>query len=260
MDGIRYFDVHSHLNFPDFDKDREEVIEEMKREGVATVTIGTDLKTSKEAVELAEKHENLFASVGLHPHEAAAGFESAEYRVLAEHPKVVSIGECGLDYYRLKERDEGEKSGQKEIFQKQMELAVFLGKPLMIHCRSAYEDALAMLAEKKISAGERLRGVFHFFSDSAETAKKAAELGFYVSFAGPVTFTGQYDEAVKAVSKEFLLSDTDAPFAAPLPHRGRRNEPVFIKEITACLAEKRGESPEEVRAYILENARRLLGL
>lgn len=259
MADIKYFDCHSHLNFPDFEKDREEVIAKMKEEGVATIAVGTNLKTSKEAVALAEKHENLFASVGLHPHEASLGFDGEAYRTLAGHPKVFAVGECGLDYYRLAEGAETEKKSQKEIFQKQMDLAVSLDKPLMIHCRGAYGEALEMLARNKTSAGERLRGVFHFFSDSAESAKGAAGLGFYVSFSGPVTFTEMYDEAVRAVPRKFLLCDTDAPFAAPAPWRGRRNEPVFIKEIAAALAEKRGEKTEETRAYMLENARQLFG-
>lgn len=273
MSDYSYIDIHSHLNFTDFDKDREEIIARLKEEKIATITVGTTVADSKQAIALAKKHENLYATVGIHPTHAWTDADFAELDTLAAHPKVVAIGECGLDFYRLpKELGETEiqqiKMYQGQSFAKHIELALKHDKPLMIHCRAAYEEAYSILSAYKTGPtkhehADRLRGNFHFYAGNLEMAKKFIALGlpgFTISFDGPITFARDYDEVIRGVPLTALMSETDAPFAAPNPHRGRRNEPAYVKEIVAALAEIRGEPFETVQKAMVENARRVFDL
>ncbi|HDO23597.1 MAG TPA: TatD family deoxyribonuclease, partial [bacterium] len=251
MDSPKLFDIHSHLNFSRFDEDREEVIKRMRDNGIWTVCVGVDKKTSREAIKLAEKYDEIFAAVGLHPTEdLTTGFSSDEFEKLARHPKVVAIGECGLDYYRIENQPaEAEQIRQKEVFARQIELAIKINKPLMVHCRSAHGETLEIL-----SSYEGARGDIHFFSGAWEQARKYFDLGFSISFAGPITFADEYDEVIKKSPLDKIMAETDSPFASPAPHRGKRGEPLFVKEVVKKIAQVRGISYEEAAEAATRNA------
>lgn len=251
-----YFDIHSHLDFKDYDLDREAVIEELKKNNVWAINVGVNFETSKSAVALAEKHENLFATIGLHPHDdLTESFNEKEYEKLVVHPKVVAIGECGLDYARKPEASEITR--QKAEFEKQIEFTLKHNKPLMIHCRDAYPDVLEILKSKQQTYGEKIRGNFHFFTSPIEIAKKCLEIGFTVSFTGPITYGNQYDEVVKYVPLDRMMAETDAPFAAPVPFRGKRNNPLYVREIVKRIAEIKALPLETVQSALVQNARNL---
>lgn len=245
---MNLIDIHAHLNFPDYDTDREAVIKRTVEAGCGVINVGADLKTSREVVTLAN-NKNFWAAVGLHPHAAdnCEGSTFAELEELARHQKVVAIGECGLDYFRLTDGAE-EKKKQFELFEQQIELALKLGKPVMIHCREAYEDVLAIL--KKFS---KARGNVHFFSGTIAQAKQFLDLGFTLSFTGVITFTHDYDEAIKFIPLDRLMAETDAPFVAPAPYRGQRNEPLYVREVIKRLAELKGLSTETMNEQLVAN-------
>jgi len=253
---LKYFDIHSHLNFRDFNSDRKEIIEKMKEEGVMTITVGTDLESSKEAIELAEKEE-MFATIGLHPNDYKEGFDFNEYKKLAEHPKVVAIGECGLDYFRTEETEEN-KEGQKKLFHEHVKLALEVDKPLMIHCRNAYEDLIEILEEYKDDS--KLRGNIHFFAGDKEIAQKFLDLGFTLSFTGVLTFTHDYDEVVRLTPLNMIMSETDSPYVAPVPHRGQRNNPLYVIEVAQKIAEIKEVDEEEMAKILMENVERVFGI
>ena len=256
----KYFDVHAHLNFKDFDADRDEVIASCMQEGVLVNNVGTSLTTSREVVALAEAHEHLYATVGVHPTDWNKGFDEYEFRSLAEHTKVIAIGECGLDYYRI--GDDSEKVEQKKLFEKHIALARAVGKPLMLHIRDslsepgrAYDDVLEIL-----NAHPDVRAHAHFFAGDWSIAKRYIDRGITLSFTGVITFARQYDEVIRNVPMEMLMAETDAPYVAPEPYRGKRSEPLYVREVLGKLAEIRGESPEELAESILHSARRVLAL
>lgn len=262
----RFFDAHSHLNLADFDTDRADVIRRMAEEETGTITVGVDLETSRKAVFLAEEHPHLFAAVGMHPVDDPAGpFDAAAFRALALSPQTVAIGECGLDYFRLGPDSREEKRRQREIFAAQIALARNVGKPLMLHCRpskgsmDAYEDALDMLEDAR-KEHPALSGNAHFFVGDMAVAKRFLDLGFTMSFPGVITFARDYDEVLRSLPLTSILSETDAPFAAPEPYRGRRNSPLYVKEVVRAIADIRGEAHEPVRVALGENARRAFSL
>jgi TatD DNase family protein len=265
-------DSHSHLQFSAFDKDRQEVIGRMREKNISTIIIGGNLKESQEAVALAEK-ENFFASIGLHPIHVeeindnsqgivpAEDFDVEKFSRLLKNSRVVGIGECGLDYFHV--QDESKKKEQKEIFQKQVQLAKDFKKPLILHIRdknsfSAYQDVLDVL-EKNNYQGEKV-GVVHFFSADWAIAKKFLDLGFYLSFTGVITFTHQYDEVIKNTPIEKLLVETDSPYVAPEPFRGKRCEPIFVEYVAKRLAELKDVSLEEVAEITTKNCIGLFNL
>lgn len=248
--NYQYFDIHSHLNFDKYDEDRAAVIQQLKDENIATITVGTELKTSREAIELADKHENLFATIGIHPADNHTEEFTQEYDELVKHRKVVAMGECGLDYARL-ENVEVEKVRQKNLFEQQIEFGVKHDKPLMIHCRDAYDDCIAILRYKQQQYGEKVRGNFHFFTSPIEVAKQCLDIGFTVSFTGPITFVSEYSEIVKYVPLERMMAETDAPFASPAPYRGKRNNPLYVKDIVAKIAEIKGLDLETVKKQLI---------
>ncbi len=251
----RFFDIHSHVSFPEFDRDRAEVLARMRKAGVWAITVGVDLKSSKEAVALAEKHDGIFATVGLHPADNRREVLAVEeYRTLLAHPKVVAVGECGLDYLRVSGDVAEDKKRQKEIFEAQIALAVEMKKPLMIHCRDAHEDMLAILTSKKKEHGEDLRGNIHFFTGSIGVARRYFALGFTISFTGVITFTHDYDEAIRYAPADMILSETDCPFVAPVPFRGKRCEPIYVREVVETLARIRGEDIETMASQLVANA------
>lgn len=271
------FDAHAHLHDAKYDNDRDEVISSMKSYGVGAITVGTDEKESKKAVELAEKHEHIFASVGLHPADnVTEEFDADYYRVLAKSDKVVAIGECGLDYHYIEtffERDKTEKGlswnkdaeadRQKAIFEEQVHLAVELNLPLMLHGRpskgsmDAYEDMLHMLENAKKKYGTKLRGNAHFFVGSIDIAKRFIDIGFTMSFSGVITFTKDYDDVVRFLPPTMIIAETDSPYATPAPFRGGRNDSLKVQEIVAKMAVLRNEDMESMRIQTLENVKRM---
>lgn len=256
----KLFDIHSHLNFKDFDIDRKEVIQRALDAGIWMINTGSDYESSKKAVEIAEKYkEGVYAAVGLHPAEAVkpplGGF-TAKLRDIANHPKVVSIGECGLDLHKVEPCACGKGStfaNQIELFKRQIELAVEMDKPLMIHCRDAHQEVLDIVSSFKIH-DSRLRGNIHFFSGTWEQAQQYFALGFTISFTGVITFANQYDEIIKKAPLDKIMIETDAPFVAPLPWRGQRNEPLYVQEVAKRIAKLRGLSYEKVAEATAKNA------
>lgn len=255
--NFNYIDIHSHLNFKDFDGDREDVIQQMKDEGIVTISVGTDLASSIEVLKLAEIHESLFACVGVHPTDVLeSSFDYERFLELAKHPRVVAIGECGFDYFR--DQSEELKSKQKEIFEAHIKLAIKVRKPLMIHARAskgtqdAYHDTLDILEEYQKEHPE-LRANFHFFAGDVGVLERILNIGCTVSFDGPITFARDYDEVIQKCSYMSIMAETDSPFAAPSPYRGKRNSPLYIKEIYKKIAEIRDENEEEVRKQINQN-------
>jgi TatD DNase family protein len=266
---MKYFDAHTHTNFVAYKDDRDEVIQRSFEVGVGMNVVGTQLDTSREAVTLADTHDHIYATIGLHPVHTAKSyhdekelgeggkeftsrgevFDMAAYEALAISPRVIAIGECGLDYYRV---EENTKDVQVRAFIEQIELANKLDKPLMLHIRNAYEDALEVL-----KAHAKVRGDIHFFAGDWDTAKKFLDIGFTLSFTGVVTFTHDYDEVVKNTPLDMMLSETDAPYITPVPFRGKRNEPAYIPYIVKAIAGIRGEDEEAVRIQLLQNAQRV---
>lgn len=275
-----FFDVHSHLHDKAFKDDLESVILDMKQKGFGTITVGTGLKESREATALADAHDNIFATIGLHPADnPLEEYDSVSYEKLANHEKVVAIGECGLDYYYvetffekeceskgIKWNKQEEKERQKNIFEKQIELAVKVDKPLMLHGRpskgtmDAYEDMLSLLESAKKKYGNKLRGNAHFFVGNIDIAKRFIDIGFTMSFSGVITFTHDYDDVVRYAPLNMIHAETDSPYATPAPFRGQRNTSLMVQEIVARIAVLREEPMEEVRLQLLENAKKVFGV
>jgi len=265
----KLFDIHAHVNFKEFDSDREEVIKRALDNGIWIINVGSDYESSKKAVEIADAYAGVYAAVGIHPTEAVkpplGGF-TAKLKELAKHPKVVAIGECGLDLYRRKKSD---LERQKEIFIKQIEIALELNKPLMIHCRDAHDDLINILATYYSLLSTRHNGNIHFFSGTWEQAQKYFDLGFSISFTGSLTYQTTYDvvctndivsrlaEVVKNAPLDKIMVETDTPFVAPLPRRGQRNEPFYVQEVAKKMAEIRGISYEKVAKATTINALKL---
>jgi len=248
-------DSHCHLNDPAFDEDLEEVISRIKEEGMDyLLNVGYDLQTSRKAVELAERYDTMYASVGVHPHDASLLDDNtlAELEKLADHPKVVAIGETGLDYYR----DKSPREDQARAFRAQMKLAKKLKKPLIIHCRDAMEDCLKILEDEDL---KKTGGVMHCFAGSPDDVRRCLKLGMYISFAGNITYpkAGALRESLKAVPGHRLLLETDSPYLAPQKKRGRRNSPVFLKYVVDKAAEVRGVTREDIERITVTNFKTL---
>ena len=281
----KYIDIHCHINFKAFDEDREEAIRRALDGDTWFINVGTQIDTSRKAVEIANKYkEGVYAIIGLHPiHTGASHHDEEElgeggkeftsrgeifnkeiYGELLKDKKVVGIGECGLDYYRCTPES---VLKQKEAFIRQIELANEFNKPLMLHIRNNYEDksndAYADTIEllKKYA---KVKGVVHFFEGSLEHAKSFMSLGFMISFTGAITYPPRkngkgcdYDGIIKNIPLDMILTDTDSPYMAPVPCRGKRNEPSYVKEIVKKIAEIKGLSEEEVASAIITNAKRV---
>ncbi|MBI2024906.1 MAG: TatD family hydrolase [Candidatus Harrisonbacteria bacterium] len=267
------FDTHTHVHFPLYDKDRDDVIKRAQKVGVKMICVGTQAATSKLAIGLAKKYPNdIWATVGFHPNHLSENwyhdrkeqkepvrekFDVKKLGELAKDSKVVAIGECGLDYYRLTDASrEDHVKNQKEAFSEQIKLAESLGKALMMHTRpsagsdDAYEDTLEILRENPISVPK----INHFYVGSLTVTKKLLEAGFYFTFGGVITFSRDYDTILNYIPLDRIMLETDAPYVAPEPHRGKRNEPAYIIETAKHLAELRGESIEKIAEQTTKNA------
>jgi TatD DNase family protein len=257
-------DTHAHLDFRQFDDDRNAVLDRAWQAGlIAIITIGIDLKTSRAAVALAEAHERVFATVGFHPHDAKTADDAAlvELRDLARHSRVVAIGEMGLDFYR----DRSPRDVQRRVFRRQLQIAAELGKPVVVHDREAHADTLEILrqwiAESQTTFSE-YRGVLHCFSGNLALAQAVIELGFFIGVDGPITYRNarKLPDIVKALPLDRLLVETDAPFLTPHPHRGQRNEPAYVRLVAEKIADTKNLPLEEVAQATTANAKALFQL
>jgi len=285
-----FLDAHTHVQFSGFDADRDAVIQRALDAGVRKmIVIGTQKDTSRAAVALAEKYpDNVRAVIGLHPVHTSRSFHDAQelgggdaaqaftsrgevfdvdyYRALALDPTTVAIGECGLDYFHFNDDEprEVQIEKQKAAFLAQIQLAKDVKKPLMIHCRDAFADLIEFV---RPHARELAPGVVHFFTGTPDDARRLLDMGFSFTFGGAITFPprkgktqGDYDEVIKLIPIDRIMSETDAPYVAPAPFRGKRNEPAYVVHVVARLAELKGVSTEEMKAQIEENARRVFGI
>jgi TatD DNase family protein len=256
-----YIDIHSHLNFPEFDIDREEAVMRLESSDTYTILVGTDFESSKQAVELADKNDRLYACIGVHPvDDITKTFEKEKFEELVKHPKVVAIGECGLDFFHADKNDDNEKSRQEKLFLDQIEFALEYDKPIMIHSRDAYLELLELLEPLVKSNGEKLRGNVHFFAGDLEIAKRFINIGFTLSFTGVITFARTYDEVIKNIPLDMMMSETDSPYVSPVPYRGKRNEPSYVQEVVKKIAEIRGEDIKMVEKTLLDNASRVFNI
>jgi TatD DNase family protein len=280
-----YIDIHSHVNFKAFDEDRDATIRRALDNDTWVINVGTQLDTSRKAVEMAHEYEaGVYAIIGLHPIHTGASFHDEKelgpsfakatdgqggfvsrgevfdaevYRKLLEDPKVVGVGECGLDYYRC---TEDTIAKQKIAFVEQIRLANAVGKPLMLHIRNnptdtthdAYMDALNLLKEHA-----EVKGDVHFFAGNLSVAKAYVDFGFTLSFTGVITFTHDYDDVVRATPLDMIMSETDSPYITPVPHRGTRNEPSYVSEVVKKIAEIKNLPLRDVSQQLIANARRV---
>ena len=250
------FDTHAHLNDEAFHADREELIASLPQKKITPVmNPGCNLEDSKKGIALAEKYDFVYCAVGSHPDSADEVNESVieEYRDLCRHPKVKAIGEIGLDYHY----EDIPRELQKKAFIMQMELAKETGLPVIVHERDAHEDGLAI-----VKSFPTVQGVFHCFSGSAELARQLVDLGWYIGFTGVLTFKNarRAIEAAAAIPLERIVLETDCPYMAPEPYRGRRNDPTYLYRMAEKLGEIRGISPEEAAASTAQNGKRLYGI
>jgi TatD DNase family protein len=258
-------DTHAHLDLPQFDADRNAVVERADAAGVGViVNAGADVESSRRAVALAAQYPGVYASVGVHPHDAKQvdGEALAALRELARQPKVVAVGEIGLDFYRnLSPQDL-----QRRAFQAQLAWAARLGKPVIVHDREAHAEVLKALTGWAAGlAGSSLAeraGVLHSFSGDLLMARRAIDLGFYISISGPVTYQNarRLVEVVQALPLDRLLIETDCPYLTPHPYRGKRNEPAYVQLVAEEIAKIKGLTLDEVSAATTANARRLFEL
>lgn len=249
-------DSHCHLDFPDFQPDIEAVVERAAAAGIGTmVTISTHLDKFPGVLAIAERFPRVFASVGVHPHEADTHQDTAADRLieLSDHPKVVGIGKSGLDYFY----EHSGRAAQQKSFRQHIEAARRTGLPLIVHTRDAEDDTIAILRDEWEKGA--YPGLIHCFSSSTRLAKAALELGLYISISGIVTFkkADTVRETVKEIPIDRLLVETDAPFLAPMPYRGKRNEPSFVPRTAATVAELVGMTPEGLAEQTTENFFRL---
>jgi len=255
---MRLFDTHAHLHFPEFAGDLPEVIERARAAGVSgMVTIGTDRNTNPAAVALAERWPEIYATVGIHPHDAGDATEDdlVALERLARSRRVVALGEMGLDFFR----NLSAPARQEEIFRRQLVLARALGKPVVIHCRDAHEQALTVLAEERV--GE-VGGVMHCFSGDVPVARRCLDLDLMISLAGPVTYKNAraLPEVARFVPLDRLVVETDCPFLPPQPHRGQRNEPAYVAITAERIAALRETDPEALGEAVTANAAALFHL
>lgn len=272
---VHYIDIHSHIQFPEYDADCERIIAHMKERGIATIVIGTDIESSQKAVALADVHDNVYACIGIHPADGAYERHEmmshpnimAQFESLIIHPKVVAIGECGLDYGKQNDRPQTDRDMQRADFDVHIGLALKHDKPLMIHSRHSLDDIYDFFVEARTryasqysDIDKRLRGNIHFFTGTKEQALKFIAIGFTLSFTGVITFTNDYNDPLCSVPLSMIHAETDSPYVSPVPYRGTRNDPTRVSFIVEALAKVRGESLEVVKDALIDNAKRVFGI
>lgn len=283
-------DTHCHIHFEAYKGEIDAVLERARASEVLMITVGTELFTSRQAVEFASRHPDVWATIGLHPghthaqnfideNEFPAGhfdsghqaqiFDVAAFDELAKNPKVVAVGEFGLDYYRLSPDElKIQAPHQQKVAAEQLVFATRHNLPVVIHCRPgaegdsthAYEDFARLVEIEQSQGGLTRGGAMHCFAGTPEEAKRFVDLGFYISFSGIVTFGKNIMETAKSVPLDRILIETDSPYLAPTPHRGKRNEPAFVVEVAKKLAELKAISLDELSAITTANAKRLFGI
>lgn len=264
-------DVHCHLNFKAFSQDFDEVIKRAQENGVEIIiNTGTSLESSQQAVELAEKYDNLYAIVGIHPHHAdkvKPGWDTQIKRIAKSSKKIVAIGEIGLDYYSYASNGIVDSEKQKEVFVRQLQIANDLKLPLQIHNRQAGEDILEILQSNKELLSKENPGMFHCFAGSFEVHRKALEMGFYIGFDGNSTYPGlakgettPLSDLIKKTPIDRIVTETDSPYLAPLPYRGSRNEPSHVIIVGEFIAKTKNLSHEEIQTKTAQNARRIFNI
>jgi TatD DNase family protein len=251
---MMFIDSHCHLDFPEYRERLPEVLANMAAAQVShALCISVDLPDFPLVRQLAEAHPHLYASVGVHPDYEDTPEPTVDFLVeAAKHPKVIAIGETGLDYYRMADRAYADMEWQRTRFRTHIRAAIESGRPLIIHTRSASEDTIRILKEE---GAERIGGVMHCFTESLEMAKQAIDLGFYISFSGIVTFKSAKDlqETCRQVPLERMLIETDAPYLAPMPHRGKTNEPAWVSHVARYIADLKGVSVETIAEHTTRN-------
>lgn len=259
---MQYIDTHSHPHFPHYDADREAMLSRMRAAGVATIAVGTSLAHSRGAVAIAAEYPDIWATIGVHPNDTDEMFGEAAFEPLLTD-RVVGVGECGLDLFRGGADD---KARQKKNFEAQIAFAVKHDLPLMLHVRpskgstDAHDDALDMLRSAQATHGSRVRGNAHFFTGPLDIAERYWDMGFTTAFPGVITFAPEVQAVVREAPLDLILSETDAPYAAPTPYRGQRNEPAYVVRVIEAIAEIKCMPVEHVRLQLLENARRVFAL
>ena len=259
--SIALVDTHAHLVGSEFDADRDEVIARAHDAGVSTIiTVGTEVESGQRSIELAENYPGILAAVGVHPHQSSTATEADIESIarLAEHPKVVAIGEIGLDFYR----DYSPRDSQLPVFQQQLEMAARLDLPVIIHCRQAHEEMLAILYNWTARHADRPSpGVIHCFMGDTETSRQYLEMGFYLSLGGYITYPVNRDahDVIRGIPANRLMVETDCPFLTPQRFRGQRNEPAYVRYTAEELAGIRGVPLETLARETTENVRRLFG-
>ncbi len=264
-------DTHAHINFKDFKEDGNQVIDRALENGIWVINVGAQYSTSKRAVEYAQEYkEGVYAIVGLHPSHVLEGkkeegkeyeeLDEKKYLKLLENEKVIGIGEIGLDYNE--DITQEQKDKQKEILFRQIEIAQQTNKPIVFHCRKAYDDLIELLTMFSIGCSScpmacapKMKGVIHCFMGKLSQAKKLVEMGFQISFNGLITYARDYDKVIKEIPLENILIETDCPYLTPEPNREERNEPIHVRLVAEKIAEIKGMQFEEVAKQTTKNAR-----
>jgi len=284
MSKPKLIDIHTHINFRDYKDDGDKVVRRALEAGVWIINSGSQYSTSKRAVEYANKHkEGVYAVVGLHPIHVLEGgreeknwkgeieerkyeeLDERKYLKLLKDPKAVGVGEIGLEYDENTTKDKKDK--QKEILIRQIEMAQQTNKPIVFHCRKAYDDLIELLnmfsvgcASCPMACSPKLRGVIHCFMGKLSQAQKLTEMGFHLSFNGLITYARDYDKVIKSIPLENIVLETDAPYLAPAPHRGEKNEPAYVQYVAEKIAEIKGIVFNEVARRTTKNARELFNI
>jgi TatD DNase family protein len=283
---LKLIDTHCHVHFEAFKNDMDEVVQRALDAGVGMISVGTQSTTSKNGIALAERFDGVWTTIGLHPNhlhqqeffdddelppeEQATGkiktraevFDPEYYSELVKHPKVVAIGEFGLDYYRIPPGAHKEQviEDQKAACRAQLQFATEHSKPVVIHCRDAHAEQFELLKEEIDRGGLKRRGVIHCFTGTVENAERYRSIGFLTSITGIVTFAKDLQAVVKQIPLDQIMIETDAPYLTPAPHRGKRNEPAYVKHIAEFIAELKGVSFDEVAEMTTMNARKLFDI
>ncbi len=284
MSKPKLIDTHAHINFNPYKDDGDEVVKKTLKENVWFINVGSQYSTSKRSIKYAEKYkQGVYAAVGLHPiHVNKGGFETEwdgevverefeeldleKYRKLLEHQKTIALGEIGLDYFE--DITEEAKEKQKTVFMQQLDLARQMDKPVILHCRKAYNDLLDLLEMFNFGcagcpmscSSSKLRGVVHSFMGRWSQAEKFLEMDFHISFTGLITYARDYDKVIKNTPLDRILIETDSPYLTPVPYRGKRNEPAYVKYVAEKIAEVKGLEYKEVAEQTTKNARELFGI